>query len=53
MKSDGSMDMIEFSGGEMCGGVKGNVWKSQLTIVRSKKGSVTLQTLYLFIVSTS
>jgi hypothetical protein len=42
MKSGGSMDTIEFSGGEMCGGVKCNVWKSQLAIVRSKKGSETL-----------
>jgi hypothetical protein len=32
MKSGGSMDMMEFSGREMCGGVKGNVWKSQLTM---------------------
>jgi len=28
MKSGGSMDMIKLSGGEMCGGVKGDVWKS-------------------------
>jgi hypothetical protein len=53
MKSDGSMDMIKFNGEEMCGGMKGNVWKLQLAIVRSKRGSMTLQTLCPFIVSTS
>jgi hypothetical protein len=52
MKSGGSMDMIEFNGGDMCGGVKGNVWKSQLAIVRSKRGSKSLRMLCPFIVST-
>jgi hypothetical protein len=33
--------------------VKGNVWKSQLTIVKSEKGFGTLQILCPFIVSTS
>jgi hypothetical protein len=27
MKNGGSMDMIEFNGIEMCGGVKRDVWK--------------------------
>jgi len=27
MQSGGSMDMIEISGVEMCGGVKSDVWK--------------------------
>jgi hypothetical protein len=53
MKSGGSMDMIEFSGGEMCGGVKGDVWKSQLTTVKSERGFKALQMFCPFIVSTS
>jgi hypothetical protein len=52
MKSGGSMDMIEFNGVEMCGGVKSDVWKSRFAIVRSKKGFETMQACCHFIVST-
>ncbi len=45
------MNTIGFNGREMCGGVKSNVWKLQLTIVRSERGFETLQALYPFIVS--
>jgi hypothetical protein len=51
MKSGGSMDMIEFNRAEMCGGVKNDVWKSQITIVRSKRGFETMQVFCPFIVS--
>jgi hypothetical protein len=52
MKGGGSMDMIEFSGIEMCGGVKSDVWKSRFTIVRSKRGFEIMQMICPFIVST-
>lgn len=38
LKSGGSKDMIESSGGEMCGGMKGNVWKLQFITVKLEKG---------------
>jgi hypothetical protein len=52
MKNGGSMDMIEFNGTKMCGGVKSDVWKLRFTIVRSKKGFETMQMCCPFIVST-
>ncbi len=38
LKSGGSKDMIESCGGEMCGGMKHNVWKLQFIIVKLKRG---------------
>ncbi len=53
MKSGGSMDMIELSVGKMCGGVKGDVWKSWLTIVKLERGFKALQMFCPFTISTS